>query len=90
MSRTATAAASHGAIAIEGGSRFYRDLKWSPDEKRVSFLDNAYSLYVLELEAGARRASRRNDYFGHVPVHFCTIWSTRLRSGSRTRRTATA
>jgi tricorn protease len=54
-------------IAIEGGSGFYRDLKWSPDEKRVSFLDNAYSLYVLELEAGRATRISENDYFGHVP-----------------------
>jgi len=54
-------------IAIDGGSGFYRDLKWSPDEKRVSFLDNAYSLYVLELESGRATRIAENDYFGHTP-----------------------
>jgi tricorn protease len=54
-------------IAIEGGSGFYRDLKWSADEKRVSFLDNAYSLYVLELESGRATRIAENDYFGHTP-----------------------
>ena len=54
-------------IAIDGGAGFYRDLKWSPDEKRVSFLDNSYSLYVLELESGRATRIAENDYFGHTP-----------------------
>ena len=54
-------------IAIEDGSGFYRDLKWSPDEKRLSFLDNAYSLFVLELETGRTTRIAENDYFGHAP-----------------------
>jgi tricorn protease len=54
-------------IAIDGGAGFYRDLKWSPDEKRVSFLDNSYSLYVLELESGRATRIAENDYFGHSP-----------------------
>ncbi len=54
-------------IAIDGGSGFYRDLKWSPDEKRVSFLDNAYSVFVLELDTGRTRRIAENQYFGHTP-----------------------
>ena len=54
-------------IAIEGGSGFYRDLKWSPDEKRVSFLDNAYNLFVLDLETGRAQRIADNQYFGHTP-----------------------
>jgi tricorn protease len=54
-------------IAIDGGSGFYRDLKWSPDEKRVSFLDNAYSLYVLDLDTGRAQRVSENEYFGHAP-----------------------
>ncbi len=54
-------------IAIDGGAGFYRDLKWSPDEKRVSFLDNSYSLYVLELESGRATRIAENQYFGHSP-----------------------
>jgi tricorn protease len=54
-------------IAIEGGTGFYRDLKWSPDEKRVSFLDNAYSLHILEVESGRATRIAENDYFGHTP-----------------------
>jgi tricorn protease len=54
-------------IAIDGGSGFYLDLEWSPDEKRVSFLDNAYSLFVLELDTGRATRIAENDYFGHAP-----------------------
>jgi tricorn protease len=60
-------AAKARRIAIEGGSGFYRDLKWSPDEKRLSFLDNSYGLYVLELETGRATRIAENDYFGHSP-----------------------
>lgn len=54
-------------IAIDGGSGFYRDLKWSPDEKRVSFLDNAYSVFVLDLDTGRAQRIAENQYFGHTP-----------------------
>ena len=53
--------------AIEGGAGFYRDLKWSPDEKHVSFLDNAYSLFVLDLDSGRAQRIAENQYFGHTP-----------------------
>ncbi len=54
-------------IAIDGGSGFYRDLKWSPDERRLSFLDNAYSVFVLDLDTGRAQRIAENAYFGHVP-----------------------
>jgi tricorn protease len=54
-------------IAIDGGSGFYRDLKWSPDEKRVSFLDNSYSVFVLDLDTGRTQRIAENEYFGHSP-----------------------
>lgn len=54
-------------IAIEGGAGFYSDLKWSPDEKRVSFLDNAYSLFVLELASGRALRIAESEYVGNAP-----------------------
>ncbi|HKS59116.1 MAG TPA: PDZ domain-containing protein [Steroidobacteraceae bacterium] len=54
-------------IAIEGGSGFYLDPKWSPDEKHVSFLDNAYSLFVLDIDTGRVQRISENQYFGHAP-----------------------
>jgi len=54
-------------IPIEGGAGFYLDLKWSPDEKRLSFLDNAYSLFVLDLDSGRVQRISDNQYFGHTP-----------------------
>ena len=75
-------------IAIEGGSGFYRDLEWSPDEKHVSFLDNAYSLYVLELDTRPRAAHLRERLLRpHRRSSRTTGRPT--RNGSRTRRTAT-
>ena len=35
-----------------GGAGFYDDPKWSPDSKKISFSDNSWSLYWLELESG--------------------------------------
>lgn len=54
-------------IAIEAGAGFYQDLKWSPDGKHLSFLDNAYSLQVTDLETGRTRKIAGNEYFGHSP-----------------------
>ena len=36
-----------------GGSGFYERLAWSPDSKRIAFVDNSFSLYVLEVASGA-------------------------------------
>ncbi len=54
-------------IPLQGGSGFYLDLKWSPDEKRLSFLDNAYSLFVLDIDSGRVQRVSENQYFGHQP-----------------------
>lgn len=54
-------------LAIEGGAGSYRDLKWSPDEKHVSFLDNAYALFILDLDSGRTQKVADNPYFGHSP-----------------------
>jgi tricorn protease len=35
------------------GAGFYEDIDWSPDGKFISYADNSWSLYVLELENGA-------------------------------------
>jgi tricorn protease len=55
------------ALSIDGGAGFYRDLKWSPDERHVSFIDNAYSLFVLDLESGRAHKIATNRFFGHSP-----------------------
>ena len=54
-------------IRIEGGAGFYRDIKWSPDERFISLLDNAYSLFVVGVETGQVRKIAANRFFGHEP-----------------------
>ena len=54
-------------IRIEGGAGFYRDIKWSPDERFISLLDNAYSLFVVGVETGQVRKIATNRFFGHEP-----------------------
>jgi tricorn protease len=54
-------------IRIEGGAGFYRDIKWSPDERFIALLDNAYSLFVVGVETGQVRKIASNRFFGHEP-----------------------
>lgn len=54
-------------LPIEGGKGFYEDLRWSPDERYVSFLDNAYTLFVMELASGEVWPLVDNRFFGHTP-----------------------
>jgi tricorn protease len=35
-----------------GGSGFYEDPRWSPDSKKISFTDNSWSLYWIDVESG--------------------------------------
>ncbi len=37
------------------GAGFYDQLKWSPDSKKISFVDNSRSLYILDLASGEIR-----------------------------------
>lgn len=34
------------------GNGFFEEPKWSPDGKRISYRDNAWSLYVLDIDSG--------------------------------------
>ena len=54
-------------LPIEGGHGFYEDPRWSPDGSYVSFLDNAYSLFVMEIESGDTHLLADNRFFGHAP-----------------------
>ena len=48
------------------GSGFYDDLTWSPDGKKVSYVDNSQSLYWLDLESGA--ATRIDGHRVYTPA----------------------
>lgn len=73
-------------IRIEGGAGAYRDLEWSPNARYVSFLDNAYSLFVLDVASGRVRKLSTNDYFGHRPF-ISHAWSPDSRWLAYTKNT---
>ena len=79
-------AAEARVIAIEGGAGFYRDIKWSPDEQYLSFLDNAYSLFMVHVQSGRTQKISDNDYFGHAPF-VSHNWSPDSRWLAYTRNT---
>jgi tricorn protease len=52
------------------GAGFYEDPKWSPDGKYISYSDNAWSLYVLELESGrSTKIAQEQQYGPQKRVH---------------------
>lgn len=73
-------------LAIDGGHGFYQDLRWSPDERYVSFLDNAYSLFVVELESGKATVVAENGFLGPAPF-ISHRWSPDSRWLAYTRNT---
>jgi len=48
------------------GAGFYDDLKWSPDGTRLSFTDNSWSLYVLEVSPGEMTKVDQELLYGPV------------------------
>jgi tricorn protease len=48
------------------GAGFYEDLKWSPDGSMISYTDNSWSLYFIDLESGRARQVSAEPYYGPV------------------------
>jgi tricorn protease len=48
------------------GSGFYSDLKWSPDSKKLSYTDNSWSLYILDLDSGQAEKISSETVYGPV------------------------
>jgi len=38
-----------------GGAGFYSNLRWSPDSRKVAYMDNSQSLFVLDLNGGGAK-----------------------------------
>jgi tricorn protease len=56
------------------GAGFYDNPKWSPDGSRISFRDNSWSLFVIEVESG--RVTRAASQVLYGPVNTLTHnWS---------------
>jgi tricorn protease len=49
-----------------GGAGFYEDPKWSPDGRWLSFSDNSWSLYALEVATGRTRKIASEPIYGPV------------------------
>lgn len=48
------------------GAGFYFDLKWSPDGQWVSYRDNSWSIYVLNLKRGRAKKVAQEPVYGPV------------------------
>ncbi len=70
------------------GAGFYDSLAWSPDSKRVSFSDNSWSLYVLDLDTGDSTKISTEPIYGPVKT-LSHSWSPDSRWIAYTRITRT-
>jgi tricorn protease len=50
-------------IAIDGAG-YYANPRWSPDSKRLSFIDNAYTLFVLDVDSGSATRVAQHVVYG--------------------------
>ena len=59
-------------VQASAAAGFYDDLQWSPDSRKLAYTDNSQSVFVLDLNVGARRRrSRGNKVYGPIDVvHF--------------------
>ncbi len=48
------------------GEGFYMDPKWSPDGRYISYSDNSWSIYVVDLESGESRKVMSEDLYGPI------------------------
>ncbi len=46
------------------GAGFYEDLRWSPDGNHISYTDNSFTLYVLDLATGEARKVAAEPVYG--------------------------
>ena len=51
-----------------GGNGFYEEPLWSPDSGKLAFIDNSWTLYVLDLESGKVQSVATEPHFGPPPV----------------------
>jgi len=61
-----------------GGAGFYEDPRWSPDSKKLAFLDNSRSLYWIDLESGTVTKIDQEPIYGVFPT-LRAAWSADSR-----------
>ena len=49
-----------------GGSGFYEDLRWSPDSKKLSYLDNSRTIWILDIAKGEQTKVSSDVVYGPV------------------------
>ena len=70
------------------GAGFYSDLKWSPDSSKISFTDNSWAIYILDVESGAVTRVDQEDLYGPIrTLHHA--WSPDSRWLAYTKNTET-
>lgn len=68
-----TAGGEARRFAIEEHPSFYRELTWSPDNKRIAFSDKRLSLWVADLATGTARKIATSPHIGQGV--FIPSWS---------------
>ena len=70
------------------GAGFYTDPKWSPDSKKLSFVDNSHSIWILDVVSGEQTKVSSDVIYGPNPtLHHA--WSPDSRWLAYTRNTTT-
>jgi tricorn protease len=54
-------------VALKGAG-FYANPRWSPDSKKLSFSDNARTIFVLDVATGAQTKVASDPLYGPVPA----------------------
>ncbi len=68
MSVPRTARASRGSYALKGAG-FYERPVWSPDSKKIAFIDNARTLYWIDLGTGAVKRVAAEPIYSPIKTH---------------------
>ena len=70
------------------GAGFYANLQWSPDATKLSYTDNAHSIWILDLATGNQTRVSSNVIYGPNPMLHHS-WSPDSRWLAYTRNTPT-
>ena len=75
-------------IKLEGAG-FYYDPKWSPDSTKISYVDNARALYVIDVPTGTITKISENPYYAPGDPDLDHNWSADSKWLAYTRNNST-
>jgi tricorn protease len=52
--------------SLEGGSGFYERMTWSPDSKKIAYVDNSQTLFVIDLDTGKCARVAQEAIYGPI------------------------